>query len=337
MIGQNQYSKIRGKKSELQLIARPMAHGSRGGRRDPVTESDVLGEPVSHLLRESLAANTMRGYASDLAVFGRWGGSIPTDPATVARFIADLSTTHAVASISRMLSALGKAHRSTGDDDPTDAEVVKSTMSGVRRRYGIAQRQARPILRDDLFAMLDRLGDRPKDIRDRAMLLIGFVTAMRRSELVALNVEDVENAPRGLMVTIRRSKTDQEGRGHQIAVPYGRTRHCPVRALSHWLTFAGIDAGPIFLSVNKHGHVLPVRVSGEAVSHVIKSRLTSAGYDPVPFSGHSLRAGFVTAAAMAGAPSHKIRQTTGHRSEASLARYIRQVDLFHDPAIARVL
>lgn len=324
-------------RDSLQLIANIFAASINDDTPHPPAESDTLGEPVRALLRESLAASTRRGYASDLAAFAQWGGVLPANSATVARYIATLSSTHAVASISRTLSALSKAHRSAGYDDPTTAEVVKATMAGVRRTYGVAQRQARPILRDDLFAMLDRLADRPKDIRDRAMLLLGFATAMRRSELIALNVDDVEVSARGLSVTVRRSKTDQEGRGRQIAVPPGRTRHCPVAALSGWLAFAQLRSGAIFRGVDKHGNILDHRLSGEAISHVIKGRLADAGYNPTGFSGHSLRCGFVTAAAMAGAPSHKIRETTGHRSEASMARYLRQVDLFHDPAIARVL
>ena len=139
------------------------------------------------------------------------------------------------------------------------------------------------------------------------------------------------------MVRLRRSKTDQEAKGRKIAVPYGRTRHCPIAALKDWLACAGISTGSSFLAINKHGHILGQRISGEAVSNVIKSRVEAAGYDPSPFSGHSLRSGFATAASQAGASTHKIKQTTGHRTDASLARYIRDVDLFNDAAAARVL
>lgn len=303
----------------------------------PMLAAAAVEVPVRELIREGVAENTRRGYTSDIAQFRAWGGTIPADPDTIARFVAERSGTHAVASISRMLAAISKAHAAAGHDNPCRTELVLATMRGVRRRLGTAQRQARPILRDDLFAMLERLDERPKDIRDRAMLLLGFATAMRRSELVALDAEDIEPTSAGLMVLLRRSKTDQEAQGRQIAVPYGRTRHCPVRALSEWLAFASIEHGPIFVGIDKHGNILRHRVTGEAVNHVVKSRLTAAGYDPAPFSAHSLRAGLVTAAAMAGASSHKIREVTGHRSEASLARYIRQVDLFDDPAVSRLL
>jgi integrase len=160
---------------------------------------------------------------------------------------------------------------------------------------------------------------------------------MRRSELVALNVEDIEFIAKGALITIRRSKTDQEALGRKIAVPFGRTRHCPIVALKDWLAFAEISKGPIFRTMNKYGHILGAGISGEAVSIVIKTRIGAAGYDQSVFSGHSLRAGFATSAAQAGASTFKIRQTTGHRSETSLSRYVRDTDLFVDAAIARVL
>lgn len=245
---------------------------------------------------------------------------------------------YAVATIERRLASLAKAHRTRGYDDPCKAELVKSTLRGIRRSLGVRQKQATAILRDDLFAMLDQLGhQRPKDIRDRALLLLGFATAMRRSELAALNIEDIEFITRGMMVTLCRSKTDQEGQGRKIAVPFGRTRYCPVTAIKAWLELLGRTSGALFVCINKHGHILERRVSGEAVSLVVKSSIANAGYDPKPFSGHSLRAGFATSAAQAGASTYKIKQTTGHRSDSSLSRYIRDTDLFMDAAISRLL
>ncbi|BCG92579.1 recombinase [Mesorhizobium sp. 131-2-1] len=258
-------------------------------------------------------------------------------PEVVAEYLADGAETYAVATLERRLAAISKIHRALGKVDPTKAAIVTATLQGIRRSLGAGQRQARALLRDDLFAVLDRLGDRPKDIRDRAMLLLGFALAARRSELVALDVEHVEFTPKGALVTIHRSKTDQEARGRKVAMPFGRTRHCPIAALKDWLVFAGIDAGPVFRATNKHGNILDRRISGEAVRQTLKARLVSAGYDPGPFSAHSLRSGLVTSAAMAGATSYKIRQVTGHRTEAGLSPYLRTVDLFDDAAVARVL
>lgn len=169
------------------------------------------------------------------------------------------------------------------------------------------------------------------------MLLIGFAGGFRRSELVGLDVEDVEPVKQGIIITIRRSKTDQLGIGRKIGIPYGRGRHCPVVSLENWRERAGIDEGPIFRPVTRHGRVRPIRLSGEAVSLVIKECLGAAGINPAQFSGHSLRAGFVTSAAQAGVSSWKIREQTGHKSEAMLARYIRNGEMFLDNAAGALL
>ncbi len=293
---------------------------------------------VLDLVSHSISDATKRAYRADLQHFEATGRTIPASPADVATYLAEMADHFAVATIGRRLASLAKAHRSSGHGNPCEAELVRSTMRGIRRSFGTKQRQAAAILRDDLFAMLDRLGDqRLKDIRDRALLLIGFATAMRRSELASLDIEDIEFTAKGMMVTLRRSKTDQEGQGRRIAVPFGRTRHCPVTALKAWLTILDRSSGPIFVRINKHGQKLDRRISGEAVSRVVKTRIAEAGYDPKSFSGHSLRAGFATSAAEAGASTFKIRQTTGHRTETSLSRYIRDVDLFADAAISLLL
>ncbi|TPN43331.1 site-specific integrase [Mesorhizobium sp. B1-1-7] len=299
--------------------------------------SDVLPAAVQRLVTASLADASKRAYRLDIAHFEATGRRLPATPEIVAAYLAEGSQTYAVATLQRRLASISKAHRAISAEDPTKSELVRATLRGVRRTLGVKQRQAQALLRDDLFAILDRLGDRTKDVRDRAMLLLGWACALRRSELVALEVADIAFTSQGALVTIRKSKTDQEGAGREIAMPFGRARHCPIAALKRWLEFAGIEAGPIFLGMDKHGNVLPDRISGEAVSDVVKLRVSSAGYDPAVFSAHSLRSGFATSAAMAGATSYKIRQVTGHRSEAGLAPYLRTVDLFDDSAAARVL
>jgi integrase len=184
------------------------------------------------------------------------------------------------------------------------------------------------LLRDDLFLVLDRMGDDVRAARDRALLLIGFAGGFRRSEIVGLNVEDIESVRQGLIISLRHSKTDQEGHGRKIGIPVGRTRWCPVAALSRWLDLAGIASGPIFRSVDRHGNVGTARLSGEAVCIVVRDRVASAGIDPTGYSGHSLRAGFATSATQAGISTTKIRQQTGHASDAMLARYVRVGELF---------
>jgi integrase len=293
-----------------------------------IPECSPLPPHIAGLVRDSLSANSRRAYASDLAGFTTWGGAIPAAPAVIAEYLAVHADTHAVATLIRWLTSLAKAHRALGVSDPTDSELVKSVLRGIRRRNGSLPAQAKPLLRDDLFAILDALGDGVKADRDRALLLIGFAGGFRRSELVGLDVGDVEPVKQGIVITIRRSKTDQLGVGRRIGIPHGRGRHCPVASLDTWLESAGIVEGPLFRPVTRHGHVSPVRLSGEAVSLVVKERLGAVGADPANFSGHSLRVGFVTSAAQAGVSSWKIREQTGHRSEAMLARYIRDGEMF---------
>lgn len=301
------------------------------------TAKPPLPAPVAELVQDSLAGNTRRAYASDLERFLDWGGAIPATDEMVATYLAQHARSHAASTLARWLTSLAKAHRAAGLADPTESELVAATLRGIRRRHGRIPRQAKPLLRDDLLALLDSMGNGVKDARDRALLLIGFAGGFRRAELVALDIADIEPVRQGIILTIRRSKTDQYGEGRRIGIPHGRTRHCPVRALENWQTVSGIVHGAVFRRVNRHGHVLGQRLSGEAVSIILQQRLRDAGFDPAGYSGHSLRAGFATSAAQAGATSWKIRQQTGHASDAMLGRYIREGEMFSDNAAGMVL
>jgi site-specific recombinase XerC len=148
-------------------------------------------------------------------------------------------------------------------------------MRGVRREHGTAQRQTAPLLREDLFVVLATMGDRLKDLRDRALLLVGFAGGLRRSELTAIDLFDFEQVREGIILTVSRSKTDQHGVGRKIGIPFGRTVHCPVRALEDWLTAARVEASPLFHPVDRHGRILASRLSREALSLIIRERLPS--------------------------------------------------------------
>lgn len=302
-----------------------------------ISGAQGMSDGVRDLISNSLSPATRRAYAADLAHYEAWGGVIPSTPEQVAAYLAELASTHAAATVNRRLASLAKVHRAIGVSDPTKAEIVKATLHGIRRMIGTAQHEAKPVLREDLFQMLERIGDRPKDLRDKALLLLGFAGAFRRSELVGLDVADIEHVRQGVVVTLRRSKTDQTGAGRKIGIPFGRTRWCPVKCLTAWLDNAGITDGPIFRSINRHGHVDQQRLSGEAVSVIVKERAGAAGFHPDAYSGHSLRAGLATSAVIAGVSTLSIRRTTGHASDAMLARYVRVGDMFTDNASAAVL
>jgi len=297
----------------------------------------VLPADVQRLLSASLSEGTKRGYQNDIAQFEAWGGTIPTSSETLAAYLAHLSSTHKTATIVRRVTALSKAHEAIGAPNPTKSEIVRAIMRGIKRTLGTASREAKPVLREDLFQMLECMGDSTKDLRDKALLLLGFAGAFRRSEVIGLDVADIEHVRQGIVVTLRRSKTDQNGAGRKIGIPFGRSRWCPVTCLTEWLEHAGVESGPLFRGVNRHSHVADQRLSGEAVSIIVKQRAEAAGFDPDAYSGHSLRAGLATSAAMAGASTFKIRAQTGHASDAMLARYIRDGDMFTNNAAGIIL
>jgi integrase len=187
-----------------------------------------LAESIADYVRASLSANTRKAYLSDLGQFAAWGGSIPSSPETVAAYLTAKAPVLNPGTLARHLVAIGKAHQASGLASPTSSALVKAVLRGIRRSNGKPQEGAKPLLRDDLFLVLDRLTKRPKDLRDRAILLLGFAGGFRRSELVGLDFEDLERVRQGLIITIKRSKTDQDGKGRRVGIPFGRTRHCPV-------------------------------------------------------------------------------------------------------------
>jgi len=214
---------------------------------------------------------------------------------------------------------------------------VHATLRGIRRVHGRPPRQAAPLLTEHVIAMVEGLGESLKGLRDRALILIGFAGAFRRSELVALDCNDIEYQPAGIVITLRRSKTDQEGLGRGIAIPYARGEVCPVKALDVWMRAAQISEGPIFRAMDRHGEISDKRLSPEAINAIVKKRAAATGLDPGRYSGHSLRAGLVTSAAFIGVPSWKIREQTGHTSDSMLRRYVRHTDLLSDNAVRSLL
>lgn len=290
------------------------------------------------------ATATRRGYSSDWRRFEAWCSTaglcpLPADPETVAVYIAGLAEGHKPATIARHMAAVASRHRACGFDSPATMKhgAVASVWAGIRRTHGTAQAAKAPVLVPDLRTMVQAMPDTLLGVRDRALLLVGFAGAFRRSELVGLNCEDVEFTADGLVVTLRRSKTDQEGEGRKVGIPFGSNPEtCPTRALRAWIGASGIEGGPLFRSVNRHGQMQPGRLSGFAVALIVKRRVGAVGLDASKFAGHSLRAGLATSAAIAGASERSIMNQTGHRSSTTLRRYIRDGSLFRDNAAARV-
>ncbi|WP_083792053.1 site-specific integrase [Roseobacter sp. GAI101] len=294
-------------------------------------------EAVEHFIRESLSENTRQAYRADLAHFTVWGGTLPASPETIARYLAEHAEILAPATLSRRVATLSKAHEANGWPNPCRKELVRATLRGIKRVKGTAQAQARPLLREDLFLVLDALDDDPRSLRDRALLLVGWAGGFRSSELTGLDLSDIEEVREGLILHLRKSKTDQTGQGRKIGIPLGRTRHCPVAALSGWRQALPEPDGRVFRPVDRHGNVRGPMLRPDAVSTILRDRLATAGIESEGYSGHSLRAGLATSAIKAGVPTYKVRAQTGHASDVMLARYVRDAGLFDGNAAGALL
>jgi len=235
------------------------------------------------------------------------------------------------------LNAIAEAHKAVGLESPTHAAIVRNTMKGIRRTLGTAPVQKAPTLTDDIRTMVDQTDAGLIGARDRALILLGFAGAFRRSELVGLDFEDCAFGKDGLTIALRRSKTDQDGAGRKIGIPYGSNPDtCPVRTVQTWIEQAGIAEGPLFRSVSRHGQVQTGRLSGIDVARVVKKLADRAGLDSAKYAGHSLRAGHVTSADIAGASERSIMTQTGHRSVQMVRRYIRDGRLFRENSAGKL-
>ncbi|TXN52356.1 site-specific integrase [Methylobacterium sp. WL2] len=291
----------------------------------------------------SKADATVRAYRSDAQVFQAWCESygfrsLPASPEAVSGFLAhEAEAGRSASTIGRRLAAIRYGHKLAKAADPTDDEDVRATMKGIRRRVGTAPNQKTAATVDILQMLLARTSpDTLTGKRDRALLALGFAGAFRRSELVALDVEDLREDPEGLRVMVRRSKVDQEGRGFEKAIPTGRYVQ-PVRLVREWLDAAGITSGPVFRPVSRSGKVRgncaqlapqPARLTDRSVANILKAYCTAAGLDASTFSGHSLRSGYVTTAAERGADLARIMDQSGHRDPRTVVGYIRRANAF---------
>ena len=311
---------------------------------EPVAEGGALASIAEELegarafAAASRAPRTRDAYRLQWHTFAAWCSAheleaLPALPATVAGFL--VSRTDArwkVASISLALTAIGSVHRAAGLASPAAHPAVSATWEGIRRTLGTAQRRAAPAAVDELRAMLAALPAVGLGaVRDRALLLVGFAAALRRSELVALDVSDLSFRAEGLVVTVRRSKTDQEGAGADVAIaPGAHVATCPVRALRAWLDGAAISEGAVFRAVRRAR--VGERLGAPEVNRIVKRAAGRAGLDGSRFSGHSLRAGLATSAARAGRGDRSIMRQGRWASRTMVDRYVREAGLFVDNA-----
>ncbi len=322
---------------------------------DPLRVLDdvALSEDEERYAGAARAANTLRGYRSDWKEWCSWCeredlAPLPASPAGISRYLTYLAGHGArVGTMSRRLSAIRFAHQIHDLTDPTDHARVLVVWEGIRRTHGAPPEQAEPLMPPELFDVLDHCptervwktrGRRPEpDLggqRDRALLLVGFVAALRRSELAALSVERVNEHPNGLVLTLPRSKTNQTGVHTELVVlpRAGNPARCPVRALQRWLELAAITEGPVFRRVTKGNRPGALALNPESINHLVQQAVARAEMNPTAYSAHSLRAGFVTFAHLRGASDRAIAHQTRHRSLATLGQYVRIHEAWQDNA-----
>jgi len=342
----------------------------------------IPAEPLSvvQYLQAARSSATRRAYASDWTHFDNWCAdrhdehsrallALPASPATVALYLSELAATHKPATLVRRCSAISTVHQAAGHESPTTSALVRTTLAGIRRTHGTAPAAKDPLLAHHIRRLLDALPSDPAQhllaARDRALLVIGFYGALRRSELVALDTGDVEVNEHGLVLTLRRSKTDQDGAGRRIALLHtGSTDSCPVETYQAWQHArdtaqalgqaadgaARVPAGvlgvtaevtpedvssragvgqAVFCGVNRHGQPAATRLSDRSVARIVQR---CAGLSGLEVAGHSLRSGFATSAAAAGKSERSIMKQTGHTSLPMVRRYIREGSLYRDNA-----
>lgn len=307
------------------------------------TELAELHLLAGELLDARQASNTRRTYKSAWRRFDAWcqargACSLPAKPATVALYLTSRASQCASSTLTVAASAIADRHNSTGHDNPCGYPLVKGVLAGARRKYGRPPNKKRPAGLVELTRLLDVVREGLGGVRDRAVVLVGFAGALRRSELAALRVEHLEFVSEGVIVTLPGSKTDQNNTGVQLGIPRGRAAKLdPVGALVEWLTLADIEEGPVFRAVDRWGNLGEKAITRRSIALIIQALAGRAGYTAADFGGHSLRAGLATAAAAAGVETTEILSQTRHRSIMTLKGYIRYGTLFKNNPAGQLL
>ena len=310
----------------------------------------ALPENVKQLLaEESEAANTQRAYRADLRNFLEWCRvgrrcPLPCDSGTLAEYLVVESLKRSLATVRRRAAAVGWLHRQAGflgEHNPREDPLVRETLIALAKRHRGTQKQAKELgieLMRELVAECRRDSNELLGLRNRALVLVGFASGLRASNLTKIRVEEISIVLQGMEIKIPNSKTDQEGRGHTVRLARGQVpATCPVRALQDWMQFAGIGEGFVFRRVNRGGKIGSENgLTEKTVTRTIKGLLARAGVPEGGYSSHSLRSGFASTAAEKGASIQSIKTQGAWKSDGSLLRYIRNRDDWESAASCKL-
>ena len=285
-------------------------------------------------IRSSKSVNTIRAYKSDFNHFVNFCKknnfkALPANPKIVSFYITDLSSNSKVSTLKRRLASISVIHKLKGHYIDIKHPLIIENLMGIQRKKGVFQRSKKPILINELKAIINIIDKSEKNevkkARDKALILIGFAGGFRRSELVNIDYEDLEFTKEGVKIFLKRSKTDQSGEGMIKAIPYFKDiNFCPIHSLKRWIEISQINKGLIF------------DISDKMVAILIKKYLSEAGFDSEKYSGHSLRSGFATVAADSGADEKSIMTMTGHKTTQMVRRYIKETNLFKNNALKKM-
>jgi len=282
-------------------------------------------EKIKFYIEHSKSENTRKAYSSDWADFTDWCefhhlDSLPASVETVGMYIADLADRCKLSTIQRRLSSIGEAHKMKKLPNPTKHHEIFLLIAGIKKEKGGRQESKKALLLPVLQDVIDRIDTSTLiGVRDKALILTGFALASRRSELVAINLEDISFNDLGVDIRINETKTGQEELIK--AIVFAHNDYCPVKALKSWISLANIGSGPIFCSVDRHGNIKG-RLHDKSVATIVKKYIQQLGLDANTYAAHSLRSGLSTSAAMYGMNDTSIMKQTGHKTRAMVDRYV---------------
>ncbi len=288
---------------------------------------------------QALAPATLRAYRADWQHFCAWcraagWAALPAAPATVAAYLASLAKTHTSSALVRRLAALSRAHRLARQPWPAADPAIRNTLRGIQRKYGQPVRQAAALATEEVRSLVTTCENTPVGQRDRALLLLGYAGALRRSELVAIEYEHITFDKDGVRLLIPHAKGDQANKGVSIGIPRGGAPDtCPVRALEVWLKTSKCEHGPVFRGIDIRGAIARRALHPDAVRQILRKRATLADL-VLPrgerLSPHGLRAGFITQAYINGARDEQIMDHTRQKDLRTMRGYVRRAKLVTD-------
>jgi site-specific recombinase XerD len=312
-----------------------------------ITDIKALQEETLLNLQSSKAKNTIRAYKSDFEDFGLFctqNGfkSLPSEPKIISLYLTQLSTKDVkISTIKRRLVSIGVIHKLKGYYLDTKHPLILENLMGIKRRKGSIQNGKKPLLINNLKRLINAIDHQKKEqikiFRDRTIILIGFSGGFRRNEIVSLDYDDLDFVEEGLKINVKRSNTDQFGEGSIKGLPYfDNSQYCPVLSIKKWIEISKINSGALFRRFTKGSNLSEKRLTDQTVALLIKEYLDLAGINSKNYSGHSLRSGFATTAAEAGAEERTIMAMTGHKSTKMVRRYIKDANLFKNNALNKI-